>query len=783
MTFINKQFIIFTVVVFSMFLETCDSWFTFDERPPFMDSFRITKSTSNPHIHGRTLESLSNEQSDYLSNTLSHFENMLQEAYDSLEDYYELSDKSCTFYRACEDEFGFGVYPSFSLTPDSQFQNVSTNRDAILFKMTVSDVQLTETDNINVCAINRLKDQFKTNLGENENGLVWQYVGMPNGLFASYPYSDWTEVGECPGSYKPELRPWYISGSSGQKNIVLVIDCGSSTPNSNQRCQLSKEIAKKFLATLSFRDYVTVIFYHTQAFAYDDNIMMRASSDNIYYLEYFIDNFELSSSTSTNIGAAMESAIHILENSASTGDTSDCTNTIVLLTGGENSNKDIDAVNTITFSSSDPMVFSFIISPDDDSPAKLTPTQLSCETGAIVQVYTGDIDTDEPVEIFDDYISAGINNQVVRWSEIYDDAMGMGRMITATRPFYTVDEDGTRTIHSVIALDLLISNLTMNGTVSEDELLAFIVSEQVCEEFEGTQIVKETYMEENTCEDINNSEAQDDPEYVTLYPLIVTCHVIFVGFLTMGPMIIVGTRDSCGCHVSLILGLVALFIPGLIYLSTFHAITWPEIVKFYNWKEVDMTIEAKELNGYRCCDIVNCQCANTNANSCSSMKASLVEGPCGNGYYCCNYYYYSCNCYTSCSTSSNGYRSCREYCSTCKRCTKDVSNQKCQVVCGTCYTPTVTFSYEVDGNSDGSYSLFESSFSDSCGRDELSCAEGYLNEYPPIGGTFEGYYNPSDPEETGETTDYTGPGLGVPIAFGIITLTISIAAWICAFRN
>ena len=191
-----------------------------------------------------------------------------------------------------------------------------------------------------------------------------------------------------------------------------------------------------------------------------------------------------------------------------------------------------------------------------------------------------------------------------------------------------------------------------------------------------------------------------------------------------------------------------------------------------------MTVEAKELNGYRCCDIVNCQCINTNAPSCSSMKASLIEGECGNGYECCNWYYYSCNCYTSCSSSSSYGTSCSRRCSTCKTCTSSVANEKCQVKCGTCYTPTVSVYYEVDGNNDGTASIIESSFSDSCGRDELTCAENYLNDYPQVGGTFTAYYNPVKPSEIGETVDYSGPALGVPITFGIITLILGIVAWI-----
>jgi len=261
--------------------------------------------------------------------------------------------------------------------------------------------------------------------------------------------------------------------------------------------------------------------------------------------------------------------------------------------------------------------------------------------------------------------------------------------------------------------------------------------------------------------------------------LIVTANVLLVIGLTIGPIIYVYVRGSGSCVV-LTIGLIALFVPGLIYLSTFHAVTWPELVRYHNWKEAVMTVEAKEENPYRCCDIVNCECANTNAASCSSMKASLVEGTCGNGYYCCHRVYYECNCYTTTCGSGDYRYSCRR-CSTCSRCTSDVNNRKCEVVCGTCYTPTVTVHYSIDGNNDGYDSLIQADFSDSCGRDDSSCAQNFLNEYPSIGGTFSAYYNPAKPSEIGETTDYTGAGIVVAPVFGAITLAMIIAEFVlCA---
>ena len=276
--------------------------------------------------------SVTEEQIEYLTDTLTHYESILQDSYDELTTSYLTDDPDCTFNRACLDNSGFGAYPiDKPLISDSLFLNLSTSRDIIFFKDTVQDVDLDDDDFNDICSINDLQSLWESNLEENPNGLAWQYVGMPNGLFASYPYVDWEEVGECPGSYKPGLRPWYISGSSGQKNMIILLDISKSTSSSDSRVALSIEIAKNFLATLSFRDFVTIVPYAASANPYDANRMMRASADDIYYLNYYLDNLDTSSSSKTNIGEAMQVAMEILQSSTDSGDTSDCTNTAILI--------------------------------------------------------------------------------------------------------------------------------------------------------------------------------------------------------------------------------------------------------------------------------------------------------------------------------------------------------------------------------------------------------------------------------------------------------------------
>ena len=46
------------------------------------------------------------------------------------------------------------------------------------------------------------------------------YFGSQNGIFRIYPAR---QSEEC-GVYDPRVRPWFVAGSSGPKNVVLILD-------------------------------------------------------------------------------------------------------------------------------------------------------------------------------------------------------------------------------------------------------------------------------------------------------------------------------------------------------------------------------------------------------------------------------------------------------------------------------------------------------------------------------------------------------------------------------
>lgn len=144
----------------------------FDENIQFIRVYSTLDTSIDNYENGndygfmRKLESSDNE---YMRNIITHFNNLIEESYNHLNDAY-INDNlgtDCTFYRACENTVGYGEYSESSYSKDIQFGNLSTNRDKIMFKKSVSSI-LNETKNLkDICIINDQIDIWKNHLEEN----------------------------------------------------------------------------------------------------------------------------------------------------------------------------------------------------------------------------------------------------------------------------------------------------------------------------------------------------------------------------------------------------------------------------------------------------------------------------------------------------------------------------------------------------------------------------------------------------------------------------------------
>ena len=185
---------------------------------------------------------------------------------------------------------------------------------------------------------------------------------------------------------------------------------------------------------------------------------------------------------------------------------------------------------------------------------------------------------------------------------------------------------------------------------------------------------------------------------------------------------------------------------------------------FINFEKIEYTIESQESNPFRCCDTVNCRCGEYGGALCNQLHNTLkviVE---------IGIIVAKTVCYTSCSSSEYG-TSCSTYRSVCCYCSRDVRNRHCQVVCGTCYMPTVTISYYWREN------RLTSNFVTLCSRGSYGCSNEFFNAIGPIGSKHKGYLNPENPRDIRRSNQYRMDFFATFLVFAsicIIALTVAI---------
>ena len=205
------------------------------------------------------------------------------------------------------------------------------------------------------------------------------------------------------------------------------------------------------------------------------------------------------------------------------------------------------------------------------------------------------------------------------------------------------------------------------------------------------------------------------------------------------------------------------------------------------WNPTIATVANNTEEAYRCCNTINCVCseAPAGAANCSSLLDGLVEGVCGDGYYCC---WEGCDtCKKRCwkkvchSCDEHGSECCRKERRWCKYpcncgCRESVADQKCDVACGTCWDFTIEFVYPIKESDE----LVYSTMTRHCKRDDFSC-EDQTSEQFAVNNTMRLWYKIKDPEQIrltdpDEAWEITG---GMIAVLFFISLFAAIALCFC----
>ncbi|MGB1593928.1 MAG: vWA domain-containing protein, partial [Promethearchaeia archaeon] len=183
---------------------------------------------------------------------------------------------------------------------------------------------------------------FQAASGESDYDNKLMYFGSVDGVMAYYPGVLWARsqdyYGEksCGADYDPRRRPWFLSGSTGPKNVVFILDSSGSMqqPVHAPRMALLKTAAKVLMDGLTQADFVSVVDFDGEARTFKDNkFMARATRSFRGEMKNFIDGLEAKGST--NYEAAFKRAFEIVDTGYASKYETGCQTVFVFLTDGK----------------------------------------------------------------------------------------------------------------------------------------------------------------------------------------------------------------------------------------------------------------------------------------------------------------------------------------------------------------------------------------------------------------------------------------------------------------
>eukprot|EP00522_Entomoneis_paludosa_P017429 CAMPEP_0172452664 /NCGR_PEP_ID=MMETSP1065-20121228/10246_1 /TAXON_ID=265537 /ORGANISM="Amphiprora paludosa, Strain CCMP125" /LENGTH=683 /DNA_ID=CAMNT_0013204755 /DNA_START=144 /DNA_END=2195 /DNA_ORIENTATION=+ len=300
------------------------------------------------------------------------------------------------------------------------------------------------------------------------------YFGSHNGAFRIFP----ARQSEQCGQYDPRLRPWYVSGSSGPKNVVLILDTSGSMAEGN-RIDLLKQAAKRVVSTLTVSDRILIVPFSDTAYPItDDGVIFRATASHKARLMDMIDG--LSAVGGTNFYEAFRVAFDNLDKSIVQESTTSCNTAVLFLTDGENSvGPGVDQVTELVdrrisevSSKLGKEVILFTYSVSQQNNVHQYPSQLACSID--LGVWSKIEESDEIVDALSSYyrlfalgLGSDANADFASWVEPYEFRTGNVLGTTVSVPVY----DRSKIPHlflGVVGVDVSLDALDAALLITDD---------------------------------------------------------------------------------------------------------------------------------------------------------------------------------------------------------------------------------------------------------------------------------------------------------------------------
>ncbi|KAM9325760.1 voltage-dependent calcium channel subunit alpha-2/delta-2 [Gastrophryne carolinensis] len=305
-----------------------------------------------------------------------------------------------------------------------------------------------------------LEEVFIQNRQEDPT-LLWQVFGSATGVTRYYPATPWRAPSKI-DLYDVRRRPWYIQGASSPKDMVIIVDVSGSV--SGLTLKLMKTSVMEMLDTLSDDDYVTVASFHEKAEPVSCfKQLVQANVRNKKVIKEAVQ--DMVARGTTDYKAGFEYAFNQLQNHNVTR--ANCNKMIMMFTdGGEDRVQDV--FERYNWPNKTVRVFTFSVGQHNYD---VTPLQwMACANKGyyfeIPSIGAIRINTQEYLDVLGrPMVLAGNEAKQVQWTNVYQDALGLGLVVTGTLPVFnlTMDDSGTpgknQLILGVMGIDVALEDI------------------------------------------------------------------------------------------------------------------------------------------------------------------------------------------------------------------------------------------------------------------------------------------------------------------------------------
>ncbi|XP_010795290.1 voltage-dependent calcium channel subunit alpha-2/delta-2b [Notothenia coriiceps] len=284
-----------------------------------------------------------------------------------------------------------------------------------------------------------LEKVFMENSQEDPS-LLWQAFGSATGVTRYYPASPWKTPNKI-DLYDVRRGPWYIQGASSPKDMVILVDVSGSV--SGLTLKLIKASVEDLLDTLSDDDYVNVARFNEKAEAVVPCFKHLVQA-NVRNKKIFKDAvIQMQAKGTTDYKSGFHFAFNQLLNKTNVP-RANCNKIIMLFTdGGEDRAQDV--FMQYNWPNKTVRVFTFSVGQHNYD---VTPLQwIACTNKGyyfeIRSICAIRINTQEYLDVLGrPMVLAGSEAKQVQWTNVYQDALGLGMVVTGTLPVFNLTMDG-----------------------------------------------------------------------------------------------------------------------------------------------------------------------------------------------------------------------------------------------------------------------------------------------------------------------------------------------------